>query len=402
MLQEAQHAATQQHWSQVVQVLRHCSPRLPSAPSTEQAQALNLALDILLWGDFQARWEVAKVMPHLGEPARDVLIELLQDETIAPEVRWFAARILGEFQDPATIAPLMHCLQPTAEPEIAQAAALALANLGDLAIAPLTTALNEPQTCPLAIQALAQIRHPAIVSPLLRVLDHPEAAIRAQVVEALSCFRTPGLVEVLVAVLRDVTAQVRKAAVVGLGLWVHRPQLFQAAGRDPLTLLTPYLDDFSLDVCQQAAIALGRLGTPEAAAALFHVLQRETTPVPLQCHLIRALGYLESAQTLDYWQTLLPSCPVVAQREIIRALGHWQKPDFKFAASQLLITFWQMTGQAAMPIALQKELCQTWGQLGDAIALPTLQQLAKSPHQTIQLHANAAIAAINHPPSTQS
>ncbi|MGB0564134.1 MAG: HEAT repeat domain-containing protein, partial [Spirulinaceae cyanobacterium] len=87
MLQLAQQAATQQNWSQVTQALRHCTPRLERASTDEQEQALDLALDVLIWGDFQDRWELVKVLPHLGEPAFAALEQLLLDEEIAFEIR---------------------------------------------------------------------------------------------------------------------------------------------------------------------------------------------------------------------------------------------------------------------------------------------------------------------------
>jgi HEAT repeat protein len=94
---------------------------------------------------------------------------------------------------------------------------------------------------------------------------------------------TPRIPPVLLNALNDPAAVVRKEAVIGLGL---RTDLGEEL--DLLARLKPLLYDFNWDVCQQAAIALGRLGTDEAADALFNVLKSPATPVPLQIDFVRA------------------------------------------------------------------------------------------------------------------
>lgn len=389
MLQSAQQAATQHNWSQVTQTLRQCSSRFERASAIEREQALALALDTLLWGDFQDRWEVAKVFPSLGQSALSALIELLLDDALAFEVRWFAARILGAFQDPETVEPLLHCLQTAADPDVSHGAALALASLGEIAIAPLATALQDPTTCPIAIQALTRIRHPGIIEPLLTMMDHADAAIRTQVIEALSNFQATSLIPVLITATQDIHANVRKEAITGLGLWatVQRDRV------DLFEHIYPSLMDLKLEVCQQAAIALGRLGTPTAAEALFTVLQRETTPEPLKRDLIRALGQIESHQTLTYFQTVLPILELPHQVEAIRVLGQLSEGEFQQAAAQILLDFHgQLPRQFQSPPLLQ-ELTQSWAHLQNSAAIPALEQLANSEVKTVQLHA---IAALKH------
>lgn len=392
MLKSAQQAAVQHNWSQVTQTLRQCSSRFKGASVTEREKALELALDTLLWGDFQDRWEIAKVFPTLGQPALEALTEILLDDAIAFEVRWFAARILGVFQDPASVEPLLHCLQTAADPEVSQGAALALASLGEIAIAPLATALEDDATCPMAIQALTRICHPAIIEPLLTMVNHTDAAIRTQVIEALSNFQQPSLIPVLIDAAQDTHATVRKEAITGLGLWA-------TAQRDRIDLfehIYPGLMDLSLEVCQQAAIALSRLGTPAATEALFTVLKRETTPQPLQRDLIRALGQIESRQTLDYFQTLLPTVAPPHQVELIRALGRFEGAELQSSAAQILLDFYAHLAPASLSIAVLQELTQAWAHLQHPASVPILEQLATSEIKTVQLHATAALKHFQH------
>jgi HEAT repeat protein len=156
-------------------------------------------------------------------------------------------------------------------------AATALSSLGDSAIEALASLLSEPDSRLLATTALSQIRRPEIITPLLGVVDDPQVAVRSMAIEALSSFHDSRIPPVLLKALKDHAAVVRKEAVIGLGL---RSDLREEL--DLLNQLKPLLYDFNPDVCQQAAIALGRMGTDEAADALFKVLQSPATPAPFK------------------------------------------------------------------------------------------------------------------------
>ncbi|MBD0301851.1 MAG: PBS lyase, partial [Tolypothrix sp. T3-bin4] len=66
-----------------------------------------LALSILEMGDFQQRWEIAKLFVRLGNVAITPLIDILEDEDAEEELRWYAVRILGDLKNPIVIAPLV-------------------------------------------------------------------------------------------------------------------------------------------------------------------------------------------------------------------------------------------------------------------------------------------------------
>src|SRR4028118_979837 len=269
VLEQATAAAEQRNWS----LLNHCLQQLPlgktathpevgASPLNERdlEQVLNWALDVLDAGDFQERWEVAKVIPKLGEIAIAPLIEILEDDEADLEMRWFTARILGEFNAPTAITALVDLLKTAEDEDLAEMAATALSNLGNSAIDALSDLLSDPESRLLATRSLAQIRRPEIIAPLLSVLRDSEVVVRSTAIEALSSFHDSRIPPVLLEALNDPAAVVRKEAAIGLGL---RSDLREEL--DLLNRLKPLLYDFNPDVCQQAAIALGRLGTDEAA-----------------------------------------------------------------------------------------------------------------------------------------
>ncbi|MCY7322588.1 MAG: hypothetical protein LH660_12515, partial [Phormidesmis sp. CAN_BIN36] len=98
-LQQAQTAADQQDWA----LFNHCLQQLLGSELSDPATVplpllLNLALQSLESGDFQDRWDIAKLFPSFGDAAIAPLLGLLQDQDADPEAQWFAIRILGSFK----------------------------------------------------------------------------------------------------------------------------------------------------------------------------------------------------------------------------------------------------------------------------------------------------------------
>ncbi|NJL80295.1 MAG: HEAT repeat domain-containing protein [Richelia sp. SM2_1_7] len=107
------------------------------------ADALRIAIAIMRVGDFQTRWDVAKIFPQIGTQAIVPLIEILEDESADLEMRWFALRILAEFNEPQIIISLVKLIEETQEEELAIAAAQTLAKIGQSAITALIELLKE-------------------------------------------------------------------------------------------------------------------------------------------------------------------------------------------------------------------------------------------------------------------
>ena len=403
VLEQALAAAQQENWTLVIQ----CLLTLPLGMADEQnriektrngdresvqlsdrdlAQVLSLALDVLVGGDFQERWEVAKLIPKLGDRAIAPLIEILQDEEADLELRWFVIRILGGFQDVIVITTLLDFLKTADDQELAAMAAATLSSLGDRAIEALSSLLSVPESRLLATKALAQIRRPQTIVPLLSMVGNPDAAVRATAIEALSSFNDARIYSILIEALSDFAAPVRKEAVIGLGLRSDSRQELDLTNR-----LKPLLYDFNLDVCIQAAIALGRLATDEAVQALFEVLQSAATPLPLQLELIRVLGWVETEKSLNCLQQALETSTVNTALEIVRVLGRLDQSNLKAQATQILLDLLNSQHPAVQSNLVKQAVAQSWGELGDVSAIDALVGLLAEPAMSVRLHAIAAL-----------
>jgi HEAT repeat protein len=142
-------------------------------------------------------------------------------------------------------------------------AAAALANIGSSAISSLEQLLSDSNTRFLAVQALSQIRRPEIIEPLLTVVKDQSSAIRAMAIEALSSFHHPQITAIILDALQDPPSMCDGKQLKLVVTW--RPNYPQA---DLVNHLQPLLFDIHLDICQETAIALGRIGTATSAKAL--------------------------------------------------------------------------------------------------------------------------------------
>lgn len=402
--EDAKDAAQQQNWSQLNRYLEQLLPSdfaesesaTPEMPlETGQARSLTLCLQVLEWGDFQAKWEVAKLLPVLGEAAIAPLMNLLQDEDAELESRWFAARILGEFDHPEVVQALIDILQSAEDEDLTGIAAETLASLGASAITALASLLADEATRLPAVQSLAQIRHSSTIEPLLSVVEDPQPAIRALAIEALGTFHDTRIPPILIRALQDPFAPVRQAAIQGLSV---RANL--ATDLDLITPLADRLSDSNQSVCQQAALALGRLGTEAASAALFQALQSPNTPIDLQIELVRALSWTETADHLNYLQQALSWLETSEQthlvyQEIVTCLGRWSASELQPQVAAILTANLQSDQVVVQQPSVKQAISLALGQLGQPEAMDALIQLLADDDASVRLHAIAALKALN-------
>ncbi|MEG4407451.1 HEAT repeat domain-containing protein [Microcoleus sp. MON2_D5] len=390
ILQKAQVAADRQNWSGLVECLQEVTAK-GSKPQEQHIleQAVSLAIQALEWGDFQDRWEIAKVLPNLGNCAIAPLIAVLEDEDADTEPRWFAARILGKFDRPEVIQALVELVKNSDE-ELSQIAAETLGNLGQTAIESLATLLQQKDSRQFATAALAQIRRTETIAPLLSVVADSQVAVRAAAIEALSSFHDSRIPPVLVAALKDPATAVRKEAVRSLGA-----RAYLDAELDLVNLLKPLLSDIRLEVCQQAAIALGRVKTDAAAAALFELLRSPTTPVELQIETVRALIWMETATALAYLHQALmaqfTNINSTVYQEIVTVVGRVEKPELKAVAAEILIDLLKTNHPAVQEAVSKKSLALGLGKLGDMRGLDALISLLGDADSSVRLHCMAAL-----------
>jgi HEAT repeat protein len=397
-LEQAQQAAKQGNWAQLSQYLQQFFVESGAATpdlEVERNLLLSFALSVLEAGDFQDRWEVSRVFPNFGEAAIAPLITQLQNEDADPEVRWFAARILAGFNHPSVIHALVQVLQSTADEDLSAMAAEALTTIGIPAIGHLTELLNQPETRLAAARSLSQIHYPEIISPLLSVVRDTQPEVRVAALAALSNVADRRVPAVLIDALQDPVAAVRKAAIIGLSISSELPDQF-----DRVALIADRLWDVDLEVCQQAAIALGRLGTDAAATVLWRGFTSPQTPPALQLGIVRALGWIKSAAALDYLQQALErleqsnSAHPVYQ-ETIRIVGQWTEAELQPQASQLLIDALQSHHLPIQYPELKQTLAMALGQLGHPQALDPLIHLLADQDLGVRLHAIAALKSLD-------
>ncbi|MCT7955647.1 HEAT repeat domain-containing protein [Laspinema palackyanum] len=423
LLEQANEAAKQEDWQLVTQ----CLEKLATSPGTGRVESLSVATEepnrrspqlnpssllgladqVLEYGDFQQRWEVAKVFPRLGTEAIAPLLEILADSDAEVELRWFAGRILGEFHTPDAIAALIELLN-SPEEELNSMAASALAQMGEPAIAALTQQLADSNSRPLAVRSLGKIRNPEIIEPLLSVVGDRDPQVRCEAIAALNSYDDPRIPPVLVESIHDFHASVRREATIGLGLCAMRPSykndtqgIYKAIASEIEELLRERLWDFNPGVTHQAAISLGRVATPKAAACLDEILDSPATPIPLQINAVRALAWMGTPEALDYLEKALvsrehkSSTPEVIA-EIISLLGRIEAPELKPKAAQMLIELLNRQPKTGGRDSMRREqaIASALGYLGQKTSIEPLIQLLATSEAGVRFHAIAALKQI--------
>ncbi|MDJ0617671.1 MAG: HEAT repeat domain-containing protein [Calothrix sp. MO_192.B10] len=384
--------ATQQgNW----RVVNQCLQQVSWDTAVEFEQVLHSSLQVLSYGDFRERWEVAKIIPKLGEPVIKPLLLIIEDEAADVEVRWFAVRILGEFNEPQVILSLVNLVQSTEEEDLSIAATAALSNIGNDAIVALSELLKDEKSRLLAVKSLSQIRRSSTIEPLISVVNDINPEIRAIAIEALGSFHEEILIPIFIQALQDTSTAVRKEAVIALGMRGKSQGKF-----DLVKQLQPLLYDLNLEVCQQSAIALGRMKDEEGVEALFQVLISTTAPILLKKEIIRVLSWSGSQPALVYLEKILYANNLEPYKEklcqeIVTVLGNQKLPQLRFKSAQILINFLNSEQETASVSKIKQAIATSLGELRELSALASLEQLARDPEQVVRLHAIAALKKLH-------
>jgi HEAT repeat protein len=396
LLDQAQSAAQEGDWSLVSQhlqdlILGEDAPNQDNELFAEPQvsdRLLNLSFQVLEFGQFQDRWDIAKVLPRFGTEMIPRLVSLLGDEDSEPEAQWFAIRILGDFKHPSVIKALIDVLRSSKSEDLSSMAVMALSQIGKTAIVPIASLLSKDSTKLLAVVALGQIRHSETVPYLLQVAEDPDEEIRAIALEALGSFHSAEITKVLLSGLKDRSPMVRKTAVMGLAFCTDQDKISRS---DLVTHLTPMLRDFNLEVCGQAAIALSKTGQGDAAIALFDVLKSEHTPESLAIETIRAISWMDLPEALQFLEQGLMelSLSEPLRLETVETLGRIE--NRKSEATQILLSALSQSDSANLRQAIATAL----GQLGNSAAIIPLIHLLANPDVGLQLHVIAALKAID-------
>ncbi|MEL6579501.1 MAG: HEAT repeat domain-containing protein [Cyanobacteria bacterium J06621_12] len=391
ILDQGYEAVQRQNWLEVSNLLRE----LPLGKSTGQnkrfileatewQKAFDLAQMMLVQADFQHKWEISKIFPWLGQEIIPALSSLSLDQTAEAEVRWFSCQILGHFSEQSVVLTLVQLLQQSDDSELIAIAGKTLIKIGDRAIDALVELRSQPEYALLAVKSLSYIRTTATVEPLLAVTTEENAELRRIAINALGSFHDQRVAPVLITALQDQASIVRREAAIALGF---RPDLCKTMNL--VQYLQPLLYDLNLEVCRQAAISLGRMRQQTAVAALYEVLQSDTTPISLKSDLVKALGWSRQSSAILYLKRALTNASELIIQEIVTILGRISTPELKPESARVLINFWQ---QRDSPSAiLRQTLATSLGELGDRSARLVLEQLAQDSDRKVKLHAIAAL-----------
>jgi HEAT repeat protein len=392
----AAQAAQQQHWAAVLHDLQlvihdrqlQLSVEQLAQPTHRGESWLSLALDVLEWGDFQDRWDVAKLLPHFGAPAIAALLELLSDESAHPEAQWFAVRILGNADHPDIIPTLLQVVQQADTAELQMVAANALAQIGPTVLPAIAPLIQEPQTKRLGSKILSQIRHSETVPYLLELAKDDDAQVRAIAVEALGSFHGPVIAQILQVSLRDYATPVRSAAIAAIGFC-----LADLPNVDWVAQIAPLLSDLNLDVGRQAAAVLGKIGSPTAIATLVTTLRSPHPPEPLAIAIVRAIGYIDRPDAVQTLVTIWSqySLSLNVRLELCRVLGQVESPASQAVSLPILLDWLATDAQIAQHAALKQAIVLAIGELGHITALEPLIQQLRDPDPRVRLHIVAAL-----------
>ncbi|MEM8603073.1 MAG: HEAT repeat domain-containing protein [Cyanobacteria bacterium P01_H01_bin.121] len=413
-------------------------PESLSRPSVVASPQLNRALTELEQGDFQARWDASKIISRFGEAAIHPLLELLDtvdlDDDADWELAWFVARSLGRLKHEAAIQPLVQLMQMAQTSAVAEIAAAGLAELDDVAIPYLEPLLQHPTQRKYAVQALAKMRSPRIVDRLLILMTDPDIEIRVLAVEALSGFSDSRIAPAFLSALSDRHARVRQVAAVGVGRR-YQDQALPSPGtvqrsperdgalsdvvvdvavdvaveaavhNDAVTIaqvieaLRPLLDDLQLTVAQEAARAMGQIGSNLGLPALQACLTPRF-PVPLQVTVCQAIAHLASREALLTLQEILesPQTPAQLLETIVIALADVRHGSSQELATEILVGWVQLQSVSKLrqwPRTLRQQIALSLGHTGSLTAYEPLLKLLADPNQSIQLHAIAGLRSLN-------
>ena len=386
-IDRASTAANIGNWSLVIDTLQNLS----LAQLDRNDRVLDLALQVLIEGDFEQQWEIAKIIPKLGEIAIQPLLDLVNDEDIDLENRWFGARILGGFARPQVVTALVELIHQDEDPELTAIAIGALTKIGVPAIAALTEILATPVASPpahrrIAVTILAQIRHSQTIEPLIQVIDDADPQIRTLVVEALGSFHDPQIAPLLLTRLSDVAASVRISAVIALSL---RGDL--AIELDLLRHLRPLLFDLDLAVCKATALGFARLADPRVVVVLNELLTSARTTNDLRSSVILALGWIGSRAAIDSL-IAVAATPDLAP-EIISSISKTER-ERTYASQRLVIYLNSCVAANLAPAIVRQEIAAALGNLGNIDTVPALVKLSDDPDDRVRLHAFTAIAKL--------
>ncbi len=356
----------------------HNGDDIPYVLENGDSITLETALEILARGSFEAKWVISKVLVRYGEKIIPVLKDVILNENADLEFRSSALRIVGQIKSPEVILIVSELFSLTQEEELINLAIETLVSAGKESILFLSGLLKDKEYRLMAVKALAQIPHSAIIQPLLSVVKDENSEVRVVALSALKNFDRASILKVMIEALQDVDSGVRKESLEGIGLRLKKKQEIAL-----ISMVSPLLKDLNLTVAQQAALTLSKSNHPFAIQSLEKILNSPLTPIPLKITIIKSLAWIETEESIECLAEYLQIADHLLTVEIIKVLGRITQPSLKRRVIDVLNNFYQnLSGNRNNPEILQT-LCYSWYQLQAKSALEFIKEIAKNEDKLI-------------------
>ncbi len=246
-----------------------------------------------------------------------------------PEVRNAAAQALGNLGDPRAVEALMRALRSDSDAGVRAMAAWALGEIEDpRAVPALGEALRRDQDAhvrEMAAWALGEIEDPQGVEPLRAALRDASPEVRVKAVWALGQIEDAAAVPALAEALRDANPEIRQMAAWALGE-IEDPSAVNA--------LVGSLQDSDAEVRSTAAWAIGEIQPAAAPPALIAAAGDANADV--RSHVAWALGEIEDPAAVPALRRLIHDSSAEVRKDAIWALTEIQAPDAYEALVELL------------------------------------------------------------------
>jgi HEAT repeat protein len=348
------------------------------------------------------------------------LFEAIQH--VEPAVRAKTAELLGNLRDAQAIPYLLNLLQKDNYALVRGRAAEALGHFKtetpDTVVNELLKALRDDKSFyvrQFAAQSLVSLKDPRTLTSLLKDINHPDAFVRARVVEALGQMGDAQAVSPLLERLQnDTQATVRWRAAESLGMLKNTHainNLLEVLQReiDPVVrgraaealgffksedVVVALLDSLQSDafpaVRWRAAQALGFLQDDGAVTILIQVLKKDADNA-VRWSAAQALGQIKAFSALPaLLESLRADLDPSVRWSAAEALGRLHHPD----AVPVLID--ALTYDKYAPV--RSKACQALGYLQNTSALPSLlKALQTSPSASVRSHAAEALGRLQDP-----
>ncbi|HSE99228.1 MAG TPA: HEAT repeat domain-containing protein, partial [Blastocatellia bacterium] len=247
-----------------------------------------------------------------GDDVERALSELLNRSSIRKEIVEALVRYGDRFID------LFIRQLDSPDPEMRQAAALALGRIGNTRAVPaLIKTLSEDEERAIVIAgALARIGDRRAFEPLLELLRHPDAAVRQAAISALNSVGHPEMAGRALTLLTDPDSNVRESAVRLAGYFGYS---------ECIDLVLERCSDEDENVRRSAVEHLAYIEDSRVIPILSAALENETPRV--RAAAARAFGHIESDEALPHLLAALEDEDSWVRYYAVRSLGRHARAE---------------------------------------------------------------------------